>query len=95
LRLELGERLITWGKGNEVCFHSHLERVTIHCSNLFSLDDYIKEYLQSHPELPIGTQLKIILRELLTHDIIVQLKEFMGYMGIVSFYKPLIMKRPS
>ena len=71
-----------------------MERVTIRCSNLFSLDDYIKEYLEGHPELPIGAQLKIILRELLTRDIIVQLKEFMSYMGVVSFYKSLIAKRP-
>jgi hypothetical protein len=49
------------------------------------LDDYIKEYLQEHPELSIGTQLKIILQELLTRDVIVQLKEFMSHMVIVSF----------
>lgn len=70
----------------------HLEGVTILTSNLFSLDDYIKEYLESHPKLPIGTQLKIILRELLTHDIIVQLQEFMSHMGIVSFLKPLVVR---
>ena len=73
----------------------NIERVTVLSSNLFSLDDYIKEYLESHPELSIGTQLKIILRELLTHDIIVQLREFMSYMGIVSFLKPLLMRRPT
>jgi len=72
-----------------------MERVTIRCSNLFSLDDYIKEYLINNPELPIGTQLKIILRELLTHDIIVQLQEFMSRMGIISFFKPLVMRRPT
>jgi hypothetical protein len=79
-----------------------LERVTTLCSNLpaspaggFCPDDYVKEYLESHPELPIGAQIKIILRELLTRNIIVQLKEFMSHMGIVSFLKPLIMRRPS
>ena len=71
-----------------------MELETVLRSNLFSLDDYIKEYLESHPELPIGTQLKIILRELLTHDIIVQLKKFMSHMGIVSFYKTLIKRLP-
>lgn len=59
-----------------------LELETVLSSNLFGLDDYIKEYLESRSELPIGTQLKIILRELLTHDIIVQLKEFNLHLGI-------------
>jgi len=45
--------------------------------------------------LPIGTQLKIILRELLTCDIIVQLKEFMNHIGIISFSKPLIKRLPN
>jgi hypothetical protein len=52
---------------------------------MFSLDDYIKEYLKTHPELSVGAQLKIILRELLTHDIIVQLQKLMNYMDIISF----------
>ena len=75
-------------------FLSLYELVTVTGSNLFGLDDYIKEYLESHPELPIDAQLKIILRELLTRDIIVQLREFMVHMGIVSFSKPLIKRLP-
>lgn len=75
-------------------FLSLYERVTINCSNPFGLDQYIKEYLESHPELPIDAQLKIILRELLTREIIVQLQELMSHMGIVSFLKPLINRRP-
>jgi len=70
------------------------ELVTVLCSNLFEHDDYIKGYLESHPKMPIGTQLKIILRELLTYDIIVQLKEFMSYTGIISFLKPYAMNFP-
>lgn len=72
-----------------------MERETVISSNLFGLDDYIKEYLKSHPNLPIGTQLKIILRDLITDDLILQLNELMGHMGIVSFAKPLIMRRPN
>ncbi len=71
------------------------ELVTVLSSNLFSLDDYIKEYLESHPNLPIGTQLKIILRELITDALSLQLNELMSHMGIVSFFKPIIMKRPT
>ncbi|KKS39625.1 MAG: hypothetical protein UV04_C0042G0001, partial [Candidatus Gottesmanbacteria bacterium GW2011_GWA2_42_16] len=41
MRLELEERLITWGKRNEVGFHSHMELVTVIGSNHFSLGDYI------------------------------------------------------
>ena len=74
----------------------HCERETVIGSNpstslmvfdLFSLDKYIKEYLASYPELSIGVQLKIILRELLTRDLILQLREFMSYLGITSFKK--------
>lgn len=64
---------------------SRLELVTVLSSNLFGLDDYIKEYLESHPNLPIGTQLKIILRELITDDLILQLKALKVYLDIPSF----------
>jgi len=80
---------LTWHSSNPQASLTR-ERVTMRCSNLFSLDDYIKEYLESHPELSIDTQLKIILRELLTRNIIVQLQEFMSHVGIVSFFKPII-----
>ena len=60
----------------------------------FRLDGHIKEYLEDHPELPINAQLKIILHELITYDISVQLKELMNHMGVVSFMMPLVIKRP-
>lgn len=62
------------------------ERETVLSSNLFGLDDYIKEYLKDHPELPFGSQLYIILRELITSDIIVQLNELKNHLSIVTFY---------
>lgn len=52
----------------------------------------LKEYLESHPELPVDAQLNIILRELLTRKIIVQLKEFMNHIGVVSLLKPLLIE---
>jgi len=70
------------------------ELVTVISSNLFGLDDYIKEYLESCPNLSIGTQLKIILRELITDDLILQLNELMNHMGIITFTKPFIRKLP-
>jgi len=91
--------------GYEICLQEgkmKMERVTINCSNLlrssklclFGLDDYIKEYLQTHPELSFGSQLYIILRELITSDLILQLKEFMIHTGILSFSKPYVMNFP-
>jgi hypothetical protein len=71
-----------------------MELVTVPGSNPFSLDDYIKEYLESHPELSIGSQLYIVLRELIASDLILQLKEFMSHMGIITFSKPYIKKAP-
>ena len=70
------------------------ERLTIRCSNLLSLAKYIKEYLKSHPKLPVGTRIKIILRSLITSDLILQLKELKSHMGIINFAKPYIMKLP-
>jgi hypothetical protein len=71
-----------------------LELGTVLSSNLFGLDGYIKKYLQTHPELSFGSQLYIVLRELITSDLILQLKEFMSHMDIITFSKPYIKKAP-
>lgn len=62
-----------------------MERVTIHCSNLFGLDDYIKQYLLEHPDITFGTQLKIILKKLITDDLILQINALKKYLNINSF----------
>lgn len=59
--------------------------MTVLSSNLFGLDDYIKEYLESHPNLPIGTQLKIIIRELITDDLVLQLNVLKDHLQIKDF----------
>ena len=59
--------------------------VTVLRSNLSGLDDYIKQYLQERPDLSIGTQLKIILRELIDDDLILQLDNLKSYLEIASF----------
>ncbi len=61
-----------------------MELVTVISSNLFSLDEYIKIYLLEHPELSLGSQLYIILRELITSDLILQLTEFKNHLKTVD-----------
>ncbi|MBI2327510.1 hypothetical protein HYU92_04285 [Candidatus Curtissbacteria bacterium] len=62
-----------------------IELVTVIGSNHFSLGDYIKQDLESHQNLPIGIQLIIVLRELITYDLILQLNALKSHVGIKSF----------
>jgi len=56
-----------------------LERVTVIGSDLFSQDEYIKEYLLD-PDLPLIFKIKIGLRYWVTADMILQLNVFKNYL---------------
>jgi hypothetical protein len=62
-----------------------LERVTIRCSNLFSLDDYIKVYLLEHPDISFSTFIKIVLRSSITPELILQLTSYKNHLKSVDF----------
>lgn len=76
--------MIYWGESKRGPNKFGLERVTVPGSNLFVLDDYSKKGLKSHPEPSIGAQQKIILRELITYDIIVLLNQLKSRLGLRS-----------
>ena len=65
-------------------FLSHLELVTVIGSDLFSQDEYIKEYLLD-PDLPFISKVKIGLRYYVTADLILQLQVLKDHLGIPSF----------
>ena len=56
-----------------------MERVTVIGSDLFSQDEYIKQYLLD-PDLPLIFKVKIGLRYWITADLILQLNVFKGYL---------------
>lgn len=65
------------------------ELVTVIGSDLFDLDDYIKQYLLQ-PDLPFISFIKIGLRYYITPELIVQLNGLKEYLNIPSyevFYK--------
>ncbi len=63
----------------------YLELMTVINSNLFGLDDYIKEYLLSQPDMSFATAVKIILRYYTTSELILQLTEFKNHLKNVDF----------
>jgi hypothetical protein len=63
---------------------SLLELVTVIGSDLFDLDDDIKQYLQD-PDLPLIFKIKIGLRYYVTVDMILQLQILKDHLGIPSF----------
>ena len=70
---------------NNFCY----ELDTVISSNLFGLDEYIKQYLLQ-PDLPYISFIKIGLRYYITPELIVQLNELKEYLNIPSyevFYK--------
>lgn len=62
-----------------------MELVSVISSDLFDLDDYIKSYLLSQPDMSFATAVKIILRYYITPELIVQLSEFENYLKTVNF----------
>jgi len=58
--------------------------VTVIGSNLFGLDEYIKQYLLQ-PDLPFSSFIKIGLRYYITPELIVQLTEFKNHLKSVDF----------
>jgi len=62
---------------------SGLELVTVIGSDLFSQDEYIKEYLLD-PDLPLIFKIKIGLRYWVTADLILQLNIFKDYLGKIN-----------
>lgn len=63
-----------------------LELVTVIGSDLFDLDDDIKQYLQD-PTMPLITAIKIGLRYYITSDLILQLQVLKDHLNIESFEK--------
>ena len=61
-----------------------MELVTVLCSNLPDLDDSIKTYLLSQPDMTFAMAFKIILRSSITPGLIVQLTEFKNYLKSVD-----------
>ncbi len=59
------------------------ELVTVIGSNLFDLDDDIKQYLQD-PTLPLIFKIKIGLRYYVTADVILQLNVFEEYLEKIN-----------
>jgi hypothetical protein len=60
-----------------------LERVTVIGSDLFDLDDDIKQYLLD-PDLPLIFKIKIGLRYWVTADLILQLNVFKDYLEKIN-----------
>jgi len=65
-------------------FLSPYELVTVIGSDLFSQDEYIKEYLLD-PDLPLIFKVKFGLRYYITADLILQLQVLKDHLGIKSF----------
>ena len=63
-----------------------MELVTVIGSDLFSQDEYIKEYLLD-PDLPLIFKIKIGLRYYITADLILQLQVLKDHLNIESFEK--------
>jgi hypothetical protein len=61
------------------------EQVTIRGSNRFGLDKYIKEYLFKHPDISLGTAVKIIVRYYTTPEFIIQPTDFKNHFKSVDF----------
>ena len=61
-----------------------MELVTVLCSNHFSLDEYIKQYLLQ-PDLPFISFIKIGLRYYILGDLILQLDELKNHLKNVDF----------
>jgi len=61
-----------------------MELVTVIGSDLFSQDEYIKEYLLDR-DLPLIFKVKIGLRYYITADLILQLNVFKDYLETVNF----------
>lgn len=61
----------------------HLERVTVIGSDLFSQNEYIKQYLLN-PDLPLIFKVKIGLRYYVTADLILQLNAFKDYLEKIN-----------
>jgi len=60
-----------------------LELVTVIGSDLFSQDEYIKQYLLD-PNLPLISKVKIGLRYYITADLILQLNVFKDYLEKIN-----------
>ena len=65
-------------------FGFHLELVTVIGSDLFDLDDDIKQYLLD-PDIPLITAVKIGLYYYISADLILQLQKLKDHLGIRSF----------
>lgn len=61
-----------------------MELVTIIGSDLFSQDEYVKQYLLD-PDLPLIFKIKIGLRYYITADMILQFQVIKDHLGIPSF----------
>lgn len=61
-----------------------MELVTVIGSNLFSHDEYIKQYLLD-PDLPLISKVKIGLRYYIIADLILQLKALKEHLGVKDF----------
>lgn len=61
-----------------------MELDTVIGSDLFSQDEYIKQYLLD-PDLALISKIKIGLRYYITADMILQLKILKDHLGIKSF----------
>ena len=77
--------LIYWGKLEKTQNHFAIELVTVIGSDLFSQDEYIKEYLLD-PGSPLITKIKIGLRYYITAqpELILQLTVFKDYLEKVN-----------
>jgi hypothetical protein len=62
---------------------TNFELVTVIGSNLFDLDDDIKQYLQD-PNMPLITAIKIGLRYYITADLILQINVFKDYLEKIN-----------
>jgi len=60
-----------------------MELVTVLGSDLFDLDDDIKQYLQD-PNMPLITAIKIGLRYYITADMILQFNVFKDYLEKIN-----------
>ena len=66
--------------------HYRMELGSVIGSDLFDLNDDIKQYLQD-PHMPLITAIKIGLRYYITTDLILQLQILKDYLKIESFEK--------
>lgn len=67
-------------------FSERWELVIVLCSNLFSLDEYIKQYLLD-PDLPLIFKVKIDLRYYITSELILQLQALKEHLKMRSVNK--------